>query len=55
MAAKPTLQKSMSETIAFPFCFLQEDYDVTRGCIKSQIVKVESLDRAVSSSVKLYF
>jgi hypothetical protein len=33
-AAKPTPQKSMTETTAFSFCFLQESYDVTGGCGK---------------------
>ena len=33
-AAKPTPQKSMTETTAFSFCFLQESYDVNGGCGK---------------------
>jgi hypothetical protein len=33
-AAKPTPQKRMTETTAFPFHFSQGAYDVTIGCIK---------------------
>jgi hypothetical protein len=39
MAAKPTPQKSMTETIAFPFRLLQDAYDLCRSTASNKLLR----------------
>ena len=36
---KPTPQKSMTDTIAFPFCFLQDAYALSRSTASNKLLK----------------
>jgi hypothetical protein len=38
-AVKPTPQKSMTDTIAFPFCFLQDTYALSRSAASNKLLK----------------
>jgi hypothetical protein len=41
-AAKPTPQKSMTDTTAFPFCFLQDAYELCRSTASNKLLRVKS-------------
>ena len=38
-AAKPTPQKSMTDTIGFPFCFLQDAYALSSSTASNKLLK----------------